>query len=190
MQLSNIARDVGEDAREGRVYLPLDWLAAQGVDLEDFLAAPRFTPQIGSVVAGLLHEAERLYDRAASGINALPRNVRPSIRAARILYREIGREVARNGFDSISRRAVVSAGAKKRLMLGALTRLGDPIIGRGAPALEETSYLVNAVVNCPPPATFVRPTVGDHIGRMAEILLAANERQSGREMEAARVAGE
>ena len=37
MQLTNIARDVGEDARAGRVYLPLDWLAEAGVDVEGFL---------------------------------------------------------------------------------------------------------------------------------------------------------
>jgi phytoene synthase len=190
MQLSNIARDVGEDAREGRLYLPLDWLHAQGVDPEELLAEPRWTPELGAVVAGLLHEAERLYDRAAWGVNALPYGVRPSIRAARILYREIGREVARNGFDSISQRAVVSGAAKRRLMLGAMTRFGDPVCGRGAPPLPETAYLVQAVAEAPPAFGFVRPTVGDHIGRMAEILIAANQRQAAREMEAARIAGE
>ena len=40
MQLSNIARDVGEDARAGRLYLPLRWLAEAGIDPELFLAAP------------------------------------------------------------------------------------------------------------------------------------------------------
>jgi phytoene synthase len=190
MQLSNIARDVGEDAREGRLYLPLDWLHAQGIDPEELLAEPRWTPELGAVVAALLHEAERLYDRAAWGINALPYGVRPSIRAARILYREIGREVARNGFDSVSRRAVVPGAAKRRLMLGALTRFGEPACGRGAPALDETAYLVQAVAQSQAPPVFVRPTVGDHIGRMAEILIAAKRRQIEREMEAARIAGE
>jgi hypothetical protein len=46
MQLTNIARDVGEDARAGRLYLPLDWLDAAGVDVAGFLADPRPTPAI------------------------------------------------------------------------------------------------------------------------------------------------
>jgi phytoene synthase len=190
MQLSNIARDVGEDAREGRLYLPLDWLRAQGVCPDELLADPRWTPELGAVVAGLLHEAEKLYDRAAYGVTRLPYGVRPSIRAARILYREIGREVARNGFDSVSRRAVVSGAAKRRLMLGALSRFGEPMLGRGEPPLPETRYLVEAVATHPPPATFVRPTVGDHIGRMAEILLAAHARQTPQGMGSDRTAGE
>ena len=190
MQLSNIARDVGEDAREGRLYLPLDWLEAQGLDADALLAEPRWSPPLGSVVAGLLHEAERLYDRAAVGIDGLPYGARPSMRAARILYREIGREVARRGFDSVSSRAVVPAARKRTLMLGALTRLGEPAIGRAAPPLPETAYLVEAVASAPPPPSFVRPTVGDHIGRMAEILIAAHARRTAREMDGARIAGE
>jgi len=190
MQLSNIARDVGEDAREGRLYLPLEWLEAQGIDPEALLAEPRWSPALGSVVAGLLHEAEKLYDRAACGVNGLPYGVRSSIRAARILYREIGREVARRGFDSVSSRAVVPAARKRTLMLSALTRLGEPSEGRGAPPLPETAYLVEAVANAPTPASFVRPTVGDHIGRMAEILIAAHARRNASEMETAQVAGE
>ncbi|MGB3625153.1 MAG: phytoene/squalene synthase family protein, partial [Henriciella sp.] len=40
MQLTNIARDVGEDARAGRLYLPLDWMAEAGIDRHVFLARP------------------------------------------------------------------------------------------------------------------------------------------------------
>ncbi|TVQ56200.1 MAG: phytoene/squalene synthase family protein [Rhodobacteraceae bacterium] len=190
MQLSNIARDVGEDAREGRLFLPLERLRAADIDPDAFLADPRFTPALGGVVEELLVEAEYLYDRAASGIRRLPFGVRPAIRAARLLYREIGREVARRGFDSVASRAVVPAGVKRRLMARALSSVGDPIIGRGQPPLPETRFLVEAVAHAPWPRQFVRPTVGDHIGRMAEILMDAHARQSGRPMEPARIAGE
>ena len=47
MQLSNIARDVGEDARNGRVYLPLDWLAQAGIDPDAFLADPCYSAGLG-----------------------------------------------------------------------------------------------------------------------------------------------
>ncbi|SDZ74243.1 phytoene/squalene synthase family protein [Rubrimonas cliftonensis] len=188
MQLTNVARDVGEDAREGRLYLPLDWMRATGVDPEAFLAAPRFTPEIAQMVAALLAEAERLYDRAAWGVRGLPRAARPGIRAARLIYREIGRDLARSGFDSVNRRAVVSAATKRRLMALAVGGVGLPRIGRGAEPLAETRYLVEAVAACPPPENLVRPTVGDHIGRMAEIMMAAHQRETTRRLEAAEMA--
>ena len=53
MQLSNIARDVGEDAGEKRLFLPLEWLRAEGIDPEVWLETPLFTPALGRVVQRL-----------------------------------------------------------------------------------------------------------------------------------------
>ncbi len=82
MQLTNIARDVGEDAERGRIYLPRAWMREAGVDPEAFLAKPEFSPALGEVVRRLLEHADELYVRAEAGIPRLPRNCRPSIRAA------------------------------------------------------------------------------------------------------------
>ena len=90
MQLTNIARDVGEDARSGRLYLPRAWLRAEGIDPDAWLAAPIFTPAIGHVVARLLRAADQLYRRAEDGIAGLPRGCRPAIFAARHIYAAIG----------------------------------------------------------------------------------------------------
>ncbi len=192
MQLSNIARDVGEDAREGRLFLPLDWLSAEGIDPDALLAEPRFTPELGHVVAGLLLEAEQLYDRSAAGIGGLPFAARPAIRAARLLYREIGREVARRGFDSVSARAVVGAARKRRLLSRAVSGIGLPHAGAGAPPLPETRFLVEAATGPATVASLARPTVGDHIGRMAEIMMDAHARRANHaiRIETARMAGE
>jgi phytoene synthase len=176
MQLTNIARDVGEDARAGRLYLPTDWLRAEGIDPDGFLAEPRFTPALGGVVAALLAEAERLYDRAAWGVGGLPRGGRAAIRAARLLYREIGREVARRGFDSVSGRAVVPGATKRRLLAAAVVGWDMPATGRDAPPLPETAWLVDAVADAPLPRGLVRFGIGDHIGRMAEIMMEAHAR--------------
>ena len=54
MQLTNIARDVGEDARNRRLYLPRRWMREAGLDPDDWLGAPAFSPALGSVVARLL----------------------------------------------------------------------------------------------------------------------------------------
>ncbi len=116
MQLTNIARDVGEDARAGRLYLPLAWLREQSIEPEDWLAAPVFTDALGAVVRRLLDEAARLYARAEPGIAFLPARCRPAIRAAAGLYEAIGAAVARRGYDSVSARASVSFGRKLRLL--------------------------------------------------------------------------
>ena len=119
MQLTNIARDVGEDARAGRLYLPLQWLREAGIDPDAWLAKPVFTPEIAAIVQRLLDAADALYDRATLGIAHLPLACRPGIYAARALYAEIGRELERGGLDSIARRAVVSTNRK----LAVLTRM-------------------------------------------------------------------
>ncbi|MBX9716654.1 MAG: phytoene/squalene synthase family protein, partial [Burkholderiaceae bacterium] len=58
MQLTNIARDVGEDARAGRLYLPRDWMREAGLDPQAWLRAPAFSPALGSVVSRLLAHAD------------------------------------------------------------------------------------------------------------------------------------
>jgi phytoene synthase len=142
MQLSNIARDIGEDARAGRLYMPLDWLREAGITPDRFLARPVFTPALGGLTARLLEEAERLYHRAEPGIARLPALSRPAIRAAMRLYREIGREVARQGGNGVDARAVVPPSRKLRLIAGSLHGANGPA---DAPALPETEFLLHAV---------------------------------------------
>ena len=77
MQLTNIARDVGEDARAGRLYLPTDWLEAEGIDIDAFLADPKPSPQMRRIVKRLLAEANRLYFRSEPGIARLPADAPP-----------------------------------------------------------------------------------------------------------------
>lgn len=146
MQLTNIARDVGEDARAGRLYLPRAWMRNEGLDPDAWLAAPVWDTRIGAVVARLLDDADRLYRRAENGIAGLPAACRPGIFAARWLYRAIGAQVARNGYDSVTSRARVPDAVKLRLMGRALS---DAALVRSArqnePALAQTQYLVDAV---------------------------------------------
>jgi phytoene synthase len=120
MQLTNIARDVGEDARLGRVYLPLDRMRAAGLDPDAFLADPRFDGRVAQVVRDVLDAADSLYARGGRGIASLPAGCRPAIRAAAHLYAEIGREVSRRGFDSVSGRAVVAPSRKAMVLSRAL----------------------------------------------------------------------
>jgi phytoene synthase len=145
MQYTNIARDVGEDARAGRLYLPIDWLTEAGIDAEAWLAQPRFSPALGRVIARLLGTAGRLYRRAEPGIAALPAACQPGIRAARLLYAEIGHELERRGCDSVSQRTVVSGWRKLALLGASLAQVLDGGTALEEPALSQTRFLVDAV---------------------------------------------
>jgi phytoene synthase len=152
MQLSNIARDVGEDAANGRLYLPRQWMREAGIDPDAWLADPVWSPALGSVVARLLEAAEGLYARADQGIARLPLGCRPGIGAARLLYSEIGHEVARRGCDSVCQRAVVSPARKAALLprvLASAARPGIRFSRQALPPLEETRFLVEAVESHP-----------------------------------------
>jgi phytoene synthase len=131
MQLTNIARDVGEDARNGRLYLPRAWMREAGLEPDEWLAAPRFEPALAAVVERLLAEADRLYRRAECGVASLPRDCRPGIQAARLVYAEIGRALQAQGHDAVGRRAVVCRRRKLALMARAGTAIvfapGHPI---------------------------------------------------------------
>lgn len=120
MQLTNIVRDVGEDARNGRLYLPLDWLSEAGIDPLAWLARPVSSVALGTVVERLLGAARDLYAGSDAGISRLPPVCRPGMHAARLLYEEIGREVARRQFDSVHERAVVSWQRKARILADAM----------------------------------------------------------------------
>lgn len=153
MQLTNIARDVGEDARAGRVYLPLQWLEEHGLDRDELLSRPAHSPALGDLVGRLLARADTLYRRAEAGISQLPMGCRPCVFAARLLYAEIGHEVLRRNCDSVSQRAVVSKARKGRVLvrLGRVAQL-DPAELR-APMLPENAFLVAAVQRSPAPRT-------------------------------------
>ncbi len=116
MQLSNIARDVAEDAAMGRLYLPRQWLREAGVDPDAWLARPSITPALLGVVQRLLDEAQALYRRVDAGVALLPPACRPGINAARYLYAAIGDEVRRRGPHAWATRTVVPPRRKALLL--------------------------------------------------------------------------
>lgn len=149
MQLTNIARDVGEDARANRLYLPLHWLEEVGIKAEAFLANPTADPRVFQLTARLLRHAEQLYARSEAGIPALPLACRPGIFAARHVYAGIGGAVARGGYDSITRRARTTARQKLGWLGLSIARSAASIAlpvpaTLHAPPAPEVAFLVDA----------------------------------------------
>jgi len=172
MQLTNIARDVGEDASAGRLYLPLDWLREAGIEPQAWLAQPRFDAALAGVIARLLAAAETLYARAAPGIARLPHGCRPAIRAAAALYAEIGRAVMQPGHDPVRRRAVVPG--RRKLVL--LARAVLPAKARETPLaspLPAVRFLVEAAARPPRAAS---PTLWQRADQRLAWLIALFDR--------------
>ncbi len=110
-QLTNISRDVVEDAKGGRVYLPREWLAQAGLSEAD-LADPRHREAVFGVTHKLLREADDYYRSALFGMQRLPLGAAVGIGAARRVYRDIGRVVANRGARAWDGRAIVGRSRK------------------------------------------------------------------------------
>ena len=105
-QLTNILRDVGEDARRGRIYLPLEDL-----ELFDYSEADLMNGVIDErwrrLMQFQIQRARKFYDQAEKGIRCLSRDARWPVWAALMLYREILDEIERNRYNVFTKRAYV-----------------------------------------------------------------------------------
>ena len=106
MQITNILRDVGEDARMGRLYLPLDDLRQFGVDPEATLAG-RPSGRFRDLLRYEVERARTFYASAAEGIPALSRTGQVATLASARLYSKILDRIEENDYDVFERRAMV-----------------------------------------------------------------------------------
>ncbi len=130
-QLTNISRDVMEDAADNRIYLPRDWLLEAGAPA----VASEFPGQeaaVFPVVDRLLGEADRYYDSAVHGINALPFRCAWAIAAARKVYGAIGEQVRRRGASAWEQRAGTSTAQKLGMLVGSAATAVRASIGTAA----------------------------------------------------------
>ncbi|WP_375461378.1 phytoene/squalene synthase family protein [uncultured Enterovirga sp.] len=124
-QLTNIARDIVDDAGAGRVYLPSAWLAEAGIPPGD-VADPRNREALAGLASRLVAEAEPYYASAAVGIRHLPPRAAWAVGAASRIYRAIGTEITRLGPRAWDRRVSTSGLAK----LGHVAAAGPAVLGR------------------------------------------------------------
>jgi 15-cis-phytoene synthase len=146
MQLTNILRDVGEDLDRGRLYLPLDRMAAHGVTramLEKMRRSrgPVPAPYV-ALVEELIELAESDYRAADAGIPALPSFFRPSVAVASRVYGGIHEAIRATGHDTVRRRASTTAAQKMLLARRALRDLG---LGDDQPVLAAVASVAAAV---------------------------------------------
>jgi 15-cis-phytoene synthase len=106
-QLTNIVRDVGEDGRRGRIYLPLEDLARFGVQVSDVMRA-RATPAFAELMAFEVSRAREWYGRALAKLPARDRRAQRAGLAMAAIYQTLLEEIARDGYRVLDRRIALT----------------------------------------------------------------------------------
>ena len=130
MQLTNIARDVQEDAGMGRRYVPGQWLGEIAPQALSNLST-RESELLAESAQRLLSLAELYYESGKAGLRFLPPRARQGITVAASVYREIGMVIAARGFDVSAGRAYV--GLPRKLLVACRALLFDPCAKTYAP---------------------------------------------------------
>ncbi len=115
MQLTNIVRDVGEDAQRGRIYLPLEDLTAFDYTEQDLLAGVN-DERWKAIMAFQIKRARKYYQDAEKGIKYLIRDSRLPVWASLMLYQGILDAIERNNYDVFQKRAFVPKAMKLALL--------------------------------------------------------------------------
>ena len=106
-QLTNIVRDVGEDARRGRIYLPQEDLARFGVPPSDLLQR-RASPAFVALMAFEVDRARAWYDRALAKLPQRDRRAQRAGLAMAAIYRTLLDEIERDGYRVLDRRIALT----------------------------------------------------------------------------------
>jgi phytoene synthase len=122
LQMTNILRDVGEDYRNGRIYLPRDEMEGFGIS-ESALASRIVTDKWRELMRFQIARTRDLYAQAWPGIHMLERDGRLAIAAAGSLYRGILDVIERNDYDVFSQRASVHTWVKIQRVIALLPTL-------------------------------------------------------------------
>ena len=126
-QLTNILRDVAEDAARNRVYLPLEDLAVHGVSLESLLhRAPGLPPTVQerALLAEIAARAEKFYQSAQALMPLIDRESRPALWVLVSIYEGLLKRIERADYDVFSRRASVPTMEKLGILAVGLARMG------------------------------------------------------------------
>jgi phytoene synthase len=138
-QLTNFLRDVGEDLDRGRVYLPLDELAAFGVDRELLTwcrRTRRGDPRVRRALAHLVAHTRGTYRRAEPGIAMLEPVSRACVACAFALYRGILDEIEAAGYDVLHRRVAVPNRRRAAVAVPGLARALAARVVAGRPVAQ------------------------------------------------------
>ena len=151
MQVTNILRDVGEDLKMNRLYLPTEAMQGYGVSKDDIIRMDSgklpITEGYKALIEDLMEKAEADYKYAFRGLSAIPPSFARAAAVASEVYKGIHRSLRRNKYDNFKRRAYTKWYEKVFLALRAIRRLKQvqnrPFISKAEPAFVSNQQLSN-----------------------------------------------
>jgi phytoene synthase len=129
MQLTNIARDIIEDAGMGRIYLPLTWLSEAGIEPTE-IAAAHNREKLALLTRRLLREADAYYRSGDAGLWHLSFRSAAAVSAARQVYSEIGSLILTRGSHAWDQRGYVTGARKLWVVLRGVANLSLSVPSR------------------------------------------------------------
>lgn len=129
MQLTNVARDITEDAAMGRIYLPLNWLQEAQIPAAE-VAAPEYREKLAMLSLRLLREADRYYRSGDAGLWHLSFRSACAVSAARQVYSEIGSLLLRRGIRAWDQRTYATGLLKVWVVMRGVLSLLRSVPGR------------------------------------------------------------
>lgn len=122
LQMTNILRDIGEDFRNGRLYLPREELVFYGIREQD-IAEGRITDNWRQFMKFQIERTRQIYAESWAGVKMLEREGQLAIGAASVFYQGILDEIEKNDYDVFTKRASLSAWRKLRRLPALWMRL-------------------------------------------------------------------
>jgi phytoene synthase len=125
-QLTNILRDVAEDAQRNRIYLPLEDLAAHNVSVDQVRHHPKDSPTADErqLLKSIADRAERYYQSAQQLLPLIDAESRPALKVLVSIYHRLLRRIEQANYDVFSERASVPTVQKLAILSAGLTRMG------------------------------------------------------------------
>ena len=123
MQLTNISRDILEDAQNRRLYLPAEELEAASLDLKHLSRKGQTPAALKDLVREYLELADTYYESAAAGYSYIPLRPRLAILVAARLYQAIGHKIRADGYEVLAGRTYLSHFEKIKITLSCVGQL-------------------------------------------------------------------
>jgi len=177
LQLTNILRDVGEDLKRGRIYLPQDELKKFGITEEDLFSL-QVTDKYKKFMKFQIARAREYYVEASNGIPLLAPDARFAVQASQDLYGRILDKIEENGYDNFNKRAYTTGFEKLNILPGSWMKSNSATLPqRSQPALDLESSLYGPVVWSGYSIRFAVVGAGVPAGVLVAILVALQLRR-------------
>lgn len=149
MQLTNICRDVLEDAQNGRLYLPMDEIKEAQIHFSELKSRGATPVKLKKIIQRYLDIADQYYDSGLKGLSYIPIRSRFAALSAAYIYRGIGEKIRRNDYEVLSGRTSLNLPQRIQATLKSFGYLLTPFFWRPSPHRSELHIEISEILETP-----------------------------------------